>query len=455
VPKVTHLACSDDNTGIIQSIEQSYAATTDFNPPCPEGLSYYPYQRAGIQFALNRKGTIIADEMGLGKTVQAIGVTNCLTTKQNILVVCPASLRLTWRSMIDTWRTSYTHHYDITSYNLLDRASSGYDVLICDEAHYLANPSAKRTQHVLRIKASMVLLLTGTPITSYPKQLWSLLAILDPDTWGNNKHAFKRFQNRYCAPRLVTKGFGSTRRSFYIYTGLSHGDELNARLRSSVMVRRMKQEVLKELPPKTRRVVTLERRDNTGIIDWQPHPEDSYDDVIRHMKTNRIQFEAWSKTRHDQGLAKVTSAVEYILTILKEVSCAIVFVHHRDVLNAIHLALYKDNVSALCIHGDVPSDDSLEGRKAQVDAFQNGTASVMLGTYGAMGTGWTLTRASTVVCVELPLTPGELSQAEDRAHRIGQKGNVDVHHLVEDGSIDARIIQLLIKKQEMMEKVLR
>jgi SWI/SNF-related matrix-associated actin-dependent regulator 1 of chromatin subfamily A len=360
--------------------------------------------------------------------------------------------------MISTWvvisaKTDKSCY--VVPYSQLDKVAGDFDLVIFDEGHYLANPKAQRTQYANTIKAGRKIILTGTPITSYPQQLWSLLSILDADTWGVTEHDFKLFQNRYCAPRLTKVKTRQGWKQVYVYTGLSNGEELNRRLRSSVMVRRMKKDVLPELPAKTRRVVKL-TPSNTGIMShWKPDSSDDYDTTIRKLRADKIAFEEWSTARHKQGLNKVPAAAIYIRDMLKEVSCVIVFVHHRDVLNALHTLLYKEMLSVVCVHGDTPTNDSIDGRKAQVESFQNGVASVILGTYGAMGTGWTMTRASTVVCVELPLTPGELSQAEDRAHRIGQQSNVDVHHLVEDGSIDATIVKLLLRKQAMMNEVLK
>ena len=181
-----------------ESIRASAATDANINIPVPEGLSYLPYQYAGIAYAMARPSTLIADEMGLGKTIQAIGLINADASVSHVLVVCPASLKINWKREIERWlvrpfsifivngivpaidpgkATIAIINYDLLKkYGLLIQQGE-WDLLIIDEAHYCKNPKAQRTQLVLGskdikgIKARRKVFLTGTPIINRPIEL--------------------------------------------------------------------------------------------------------------------------------------------------------------------------------------------------------------------------------------------------------------------------------------------
>ena len=165
-----------------QAIADSQAVDADIEIPVPAGLSYLPYQKAGIAYATQRQSTLIGDEMGLGKTIQAIGVINA-TAPQTVLVVCPASLKINWKNEMIKWLVSKrdiqivngggeqipeTPDVVIINYDVLTKHQDAinartWDLVIMDEAHYIKNPKAKRTGVAVGIKANRKVVLTGPP----------------------------------------------------------------------------------------------------------------------------------------------------------------------------------------------------------------------------------------------------------------------------------------------------
>jgi SWI/SNF-related matrix-associated actin-dependent regulator 1 of chromatin subfamily A len=260
----------------------------------PSGLSYFPYQVEGISFAIERTGTLLADEMGVGKTVQAIGVINALGDQINrCLIIAPAGMRLVWRDELQRWLVQPLSigvagvdpvseqiltrvHILVVNYDRLEkmqRLVTGrcWDLAILDECHLIKNPEAKRSQVALQIRAVRRLASSGTPIPNRPIELHPILCWLDPARWPSSGRF--QFATRYCAARLT--GFG------WDLKGSSNTAELGELLRSTIMIRRTKAEVLPQLPPKLRQVVQLTpSSDLKALVDreleaferWQKSP---------------------------------------------------------------------------------------------------------------------------------------------------------------------------------------
>jgi hypothetical protein len=346
-----------------------------------------------------------------------------------------------------------------------------WDVLIADEAHALKNPKAARTKAVLGgdkgedavepIKAGQRVLLTGTPIVNRPLELWPLVHALDPSGLGAN---FFGFAKRYCAAHRGRFGWD--------FSGASHLDELQDRLRGSIMVRRLKADVLKELPAKRRQLVPVEATGAlakvAGRMDatWERAEAEterlramaemakaespaSYKQAVEALTSHqRAAFAELSKIRHELALAKVPAVIEHAKDLLETADKLVVMVHHQDVAQQLHDELHAAGFGPVMVHGAV----SLDQRQRAVDAFQSLPAvRVFIGTIRAAGVGLTLTASSTVLFGELDWVPGNVSQAEDRCHRIGQTNSVLVQHLVVDGSLDARLAQVLVEKQSVID----
>lgn len=452
--------------------------------PAPPGKSYLPYQEKGIRYCLGGRGTILADEMGLGKTVQAIGVINAMqaerTAPLDVLIIAPAGLILNWRREAQSWVcTAPTNPYvTFVSYHgaikmAEENPTLAFDLLIVDEAQYIKNQQALRSVAVKAIAAlaKRVLLLTGTPLENgRPIELWPLLQIAAPNVWDppamragrvspelkashpGEGPAFWAFAKRYCGLKKVTYGHPSGKdalgrrrkpKSAWDFSGATNLEELSTRLRHSCMVRRLKSDVLEELPPKRRQVIPVVMAGGTDDDLLPELSEATYEQDLKRFRAMKVQFEDWSKRRHEQALAKVDAVVKHVDDVLDSVSKVIVFCHHTDVASKLNAAL--TGFDPVMIVGSTP----MKARDEAVYRFQNeASCRVFIGTIGAAGTGITLTAASVVIFAELDPTPGRMSQAEDRAHRIGQKEFVLVQHLVADGSLCARIAKILVKKQE-------
>jgi SWI/SNF-related matrix-associated actin-dependent regulator 1 of chromatin subfamily A len=445
------------------AIEQSKATDTDYSPPAPGGLSYMPFQRAGIEFAVcNNGNTLIADEMGLGKTIQTIGVMN-VVKPASTLIICPATVKQNWQNEIEKWLVDYTPsgiaygnkpfpdtpiviiNYDILVKFHKDTHGRKWDLLVVDECHYLKNPEAKRTVEVVGKKgpkpkpglsANKKLFLTGTPIVNRPKEFFTSLNYLDPKTFPS----FFKFGMRYCGG--YNSGMG------WDFDGASHLDELHVKLRKSVMIRRLKKDVLKDLPPKVRQIIELEG--STKVVKEEARKFREFRKQVNDLDFNFVEaFAELAKIRHETALSKVPMVVAHLKDIIESGEKVICFAWHKDVISEINKAFDTDY--ACIITGSTP----VKLRQATVDRFQNDPNSkLFIGNIKAAGTGVTLTAASRVVFAELDWQPGAIIQAEDRAHRIGQQDSVHVQHLVLKNSIDAYMAKILIRKQEVIDKAL-
>ncbi len=438
-----------------QAIADSQATDADIDIPVPAGLSYLPYQKAGIAYAIKRSSTLIGDEMGLGKTIQAIGVINA-TAPKTVLVVCPASLKINWKNEMTKWLVAdrdiqivngggeqipATPDVIIINYDVLSKHKDAinartWDLVIMDEAHYIKNNTAARTKVAVGIKANRKVVLTGTPITNRPIELQPIAGYLDPATFGN----YFKFGVRYAGAHQINIG----RKTVWDFNGSSNLDELQRVLRQSFMIRRKKDEVLKELPEKVRQIIVLPNSDYSDQIKKE---FETLADAVDETSSEDIEFEQMSGVRHETALAKVNDVVTHVAAIDHQV---VVMAHHKDVVDGIKAGLEAAGKSVVTLTGDC----NQAHRQNAVETFQAGNADVFIGTIGAAGVGITLTSASHVVFAELDWVPGNMSQAEDRCHRIGQDSSVLVQHLVVDGSIDARLAQVLVGKQRVLDKAL-
>lgn len=480
-----------------QNIEASRAASADIEIPVPEGLEYLPFQRAGIAYASQRACTLIGDEMGLGKTIQVIGMINADETIKRVLVICPASLKLNWRKELWKWLVRPLRvmiadgifppeeiadiviiNYDVLKKHRAQIRSRKWDVICLDESHYAKNPKAQRTKEIVGdgkwnkstremeytvrpLDARRKLALTGTPILNRPIEIQPVVGWLCPEEFGS----FWKFAMRYC--NAHQGGFG------WDLSGSSHLDELQEKLRSTIMVRRLKADVLTELPAKRRQVLEIPANGAQGIVDKEStaygrhqeeidelrvmvelskvseNPDDYKNAVAKLSECTRVAFTEISKLRHEVALAKVPAVIEHSIETLENVGKLLIFAHHHDVIAGLMEGL-KD-FSPVKLTGEMSQGE----RQASVDNFQtDNDCRVFIGSIHAAGVGLTLTASSTVVFAELDWVPANLTQAEDRTHRIGQKESVLVQHIVIDGSLDARMAKAIVDKQEVADKAL-
>ena len=502
---IEHEACSNeikqskyDQNEIETIYPTSYDTDSLIDLPCPEGLSYLPFQKAGIAYALARKGKtkgcLFGDEMGLGKTVEAIGFLNASPEFSSILIVCPKSLRLNWEAELQKWYLYYnpnrtnrfnrnrSHHSKnyrilLTTYNTLDKiARNNWDCVIIDEAHFIKNSNSQRSHHIKRICefVKFRLLLSGTPDPNgRPIEMWPLLQLLDPEHWdpagtfegkkveaGHNA-GLNRYTLRYCDAKTkivgrylnpITKTINY--KKVWDTSGASNLEELHKRIRGTVMVRRLKKDVLTELPPKRRQIILLPPESTTdgellGKFNEEDWPSDLEECLRIIQNGNKISFADFSAERHRIAINKVPESLDHIILCLSNTDKLVVFGHHLDVIDALYQNLKKYNPRII-----IGATKEQDRYKAVNDFQNNDNVQLFIGALKAAGTGITLTAASHMVFVEGSYAPHEISQAEDREHRIGQKDVITIQHLLRENSLDAHLLKLLVKKQELIDLTL-
>jgi len=422
----------------------------------------YPHQADGVVFLISKNRAILGDDMGLGKTRQAIVALNVAAPSGVILIVCPASLKLNWKReilMVDPAARIETVGYDkeavdsprwvIVNYDLLSKhANRLHDIpwtgVILDEAHFIKNASA-RTTHCLKLlgvndqaKAPLigpnyVFLLTGTPMTSRPRDLFNLLRCVGHPA----ARSFLSFAKRYC--EAYRNDFG------WVTTGASNLDELNL-LMKEIMLRRKKDEVL-DLPPKIRSWVPVD-------ISGAPAALTAVENFLQWYQAtdpaapNDTQFLArLTKVRVALHKAKHKAVAERIRDVIATGDKVVVFTSFNDGV-AKHAATLGP--AAVTITGS----QSAEQRMEAVDRFQmDPSVSVAVCNIIAGGVGITLTAGTHVIFQDLDWVPANHAQAEDRCYRMGQTKKVTVEYFHAEGSLDSYIARLLETKIKLINAV--
>ena len=411
-----------------------------------------PYQITGVEKLIEltekRRAAILADEPGLGKTIQVAEYINRTHPAGPVLIVCPASLRLNWEKELSVWMAWRPFTLDIVSYEavatekvILSSLYSSYSLVVFDEAHYLKNPAAKRTRACLALPAEIRLFLTGTPVVNRPMDLFPILKAI------GIKMSKQDFGKRYCNGHLVQIRW-KPRKFAWDFSGASHTDELNAALRKHCMVRRTKAEVLTELPAKIRQVIELDipHGESKALRDAVNRMFDGMKSAAENLsELKRIAFEELAAARLENAKHKLPYVLDYLRDLLEEESQVVVFAHHREIVDAIAEAI----PGAVKLYGGMTD----RRKDAAVSAFQTGQAPVFVGQIQAAGVGLTLTAAHTVLFAELDWVPGNVVQAEDRCHRLGQTAPVRIIHLVARDSVDARMVRALVDKQNIIERI--
>uniref|UniRef100_A0A8C2GTF9 Zinc finger, RAN-binding domain containing 3 n=1 Tax=Cyprinus carpio TaxID=7962 RepID=A0A8C2GTF9_CYPCA len=425
-----------------------------------------PFQREGILFALSMDGRcLIADEMGLGKTIQAISVAYIFKQEWPLLIVVPSSLKYPWIEELEKWIPELdprhinlvesktdtmsigTSKVTILGYGLLTTDArpllealnkQRFGVILVDESHYLKSRNAARSKILVPIiqNAKRAILLTGTPALGRPEELFMQIDALYPRRFGT----WSDYAKKYCNAHY--KFFGARRQ--WDCRGASHLDELHQRL-SEIMIRRLKNQVLTQLPPKIRQRIPFDL------------PKDA-------AKETSASFERWEKLMSSESenqfvevmslithmykqtaVAKAGAVKDYIKMMLEtEQLKFLVFAHHLSMLQACTEAVIEVKASYIRIDGSVPSAERIQ----LVHRFQNDPDTrVAILSIQAAGQGLTFTAASHVVFAELYWNPGQIKQAEDRAHRIGQTTTVHIHYLIAKGTFDTVMWAMLNRKE--------
>lgn len=425
--------------------------------------SILPFQKAGISFGIHLGGRfLLADEMGLGKTLQALMVAYHYRYEWPMLILCPSSL-------IGTWLEASTAAYEsagvqvdgcfdgkvlkillgassrvsviITSYDLAVRnikeiEKISFGVVIADECHTLKSATTKRTTTLqpLLTKANRLIMLSGTPALSRPIELYTQLKMIDQKLFPSARD----FGLRYCA--------GFQTRFGYNFTGASNLAELNDILANTVMIRRLKSDVLNWLPTKMRKQIFLYVPQPSTSVGRQTSNLQNLEDL---SEENSSLFQQWQAASEK----KLDAIKEYLGNLLRvgeetDDRCKVLlFAHFRSTLGYIEDWLIENGVSFIKIDGSTNSQQ----RQQLCSAFQN-DPSIHVALLGitAASVGLTFTSAKLVVFLELYWNPGTLLQAEDRVHRIGQNDSVNIHYLLAKGTFDDILWPMLLKKLKVL-----
>ena len=468
------------------------------------------FQAEGVAWLESQLGTgLLADEQGTGKTVQVMAYAH-KNHMFPMLVVCPNTLKYNWRNEIiamtgqlyrinivgkvysrrQTEKRALRHpnvvysktpeagcdiyiiNYDILAANVDALEALNLRFMAVDESHKIKNPDAKRTKAYTRLAigeidekkagryetvkigrgVQKVVLMSGTPMVNRPKELWTTVRSIG--AWVPEFSKWSRFGFRYCSPK--NNGYG------WDFNGASNTDELNGLLGQHIMLRRLKADVLKDLPPKVYRTIPLDfdRREYDKVeaafngINWKAGME-----TIVRMGGNAPKSDdaivAIQKLREMAAYAKLDSTIEWIKDYTEEGEKIVIFAHNRLVIDTIRDALENDEDyrgAVGVIYGGIKD----EARADAVLAFQEDPkVRVILVGITAGGFGLTLTAAKAVAFVQLPWTPGEISQCADRIHRIGQVANtVTVFNLVAEGTVEEEMADMLISKGQVLDAVL-
>lgn len=442
----------------------------------PPGMTLRPYQQVGVRWMhrLHRLGFggILADDMGLGKTVQTLALLRLQRQdpkhkKIPDILIAPTSLINNWCTEADRFapdlkivvlrsgdRTQQYLELDqadlvITTYALLLRdrdllAERAFGCAFFDEAQAVKNPQAKITRAANALKAQRKFCLTGTPMENHLGELWSLTELVCPGLLG----PYPQFQRAIQAP--IEAGDAKAR------------DALHLRL-APFILRRTKDQVLKELPPKTTIVQSIELSSGQRAL---------YDKVRRTLFAELKQKAEEGKLSHLNALdallklrqiccdprlpklgQKASAAESAKLQWLRDTVAQLVAEKRRILIFSQFtqmLAMIKDELESLGIDYRLLTGSTVD-RATPVDDFQAGRVPVFLMSLKAGGTGLNLTAADTVIHYDPWWNPAAEQQASDRAHRIGQESAVFIYKLIAADTVEQRVLALQEQKRKMIE----
>lgn len=462
-------------------IERSWKKETGAHIKCPADEELWPFQKAGVEYAMRRQHTLIGDQPGLGKTAQAICFANEVNAKR-VLVICPANIRLQWIKQIRRWTTMpwpYTVYpilagrhgvhptanwtvvsYDLASSEIIGRtlAKGTYDVLILDEGHYLKTVDTRRTRAVfgggvdrkfeaLASRCGAIISLTGTPLPNRPREAytmarglcWDSIDFMSEDAFGERFNPSMR--------RQTAEG------KMYIDERTGRHGELQSRLRANFMCRRMKrgpQGVMSQLKMPLYDIVHVEE---TGAVKAALKAESMLGIDPENLEgADAATLGSIATVRRMMGLAIAPLAAEYIEMVLEGgEEKVLVFAHHIQVLDILEKKLGR--------YGLVRIDGSVSPTRKQllVDTFvKDPSIRLCVGNMISMGTGTDGLQAACqhAIFAEADWTPGVNQQGVDRLDRGGQEGQVQADFLVAPNSFSEKVLATALRKNITIDKAL-
>lgn len=426
-----------------------------------------PYQKEGVWDIEDMEGrALLADDMGLGKTMQALWfIKRQRLPTQPAVVVCPAGVKYNWEAEARQLGLSaqvlegqtpprgvgfggkpqlWIINYDIIPYWVDWFKKMGVKALILDECQNIKNPKTNRTKAVKKLSTVVecVVGLSGTPLMNKPAELWPTLNVIRPDLYPS----FMTYAVEYCQPTRAPWGWE--------YKGATNLDKLHVRLRRHVMIRRLKSEVQGQLPKKVRKIVPVGLRDpdqyelaRTDFRKW----------LEKHKKGKVVKAtraEALTQLGYLIRLAaklKLRNVCNWINHYLEETNeKLVVFAVHRKMIKALRR---RTECKSVVIDGSVTG----RKRKQAIDQFvHDPDTRVVIGNIQAMGTGTNGLQhaASTMAFAEMCWRPADLTQGEDRLHRIGQEDRTWIYFLVAYNTIEEKLCKIVQKKQTVLRAAL-
>lgn len=407
---------------------------------------------------------VLGDYVLTHNTIQSLYWISKIPKHRPVVILCPASMKYTWQSEALVhfgMRTEVLEgHCNGTTQLPGDIVILNYDILgswlplllksrpkcvIIDECQFIKSLRAKRTKNTMKLtaRARSILALSGTPLTNRPIELWPVLKVIRPDLFPS----LEKFAWRYCAPKWTHWGWQ--------FNGAVRLKELHRILRKECMIRRLKKDVLPQLPPKRRKFICFRLKPSEEKI-----YQEAESDFIRWLgkqstsKAKKAQkAEALVKIGYLVRLAarlKLNWTTKWIEEFFESNpgEKLVAFTMHTFIID--HL---REKFADRC----VVIDGRVTGRKREESVRQfrsHRKKDLLLGNWIAAGVGLTLTAASNVVGLDLPWTPGELLQGEDRIHRIGQKKMALIHYLIATGTIEEKQISIQRRKAKILDAVL-
>ena len=430
------------------------------------------YQRDGFEWMARLEawgaGGCLADDMGLGKTVQAITMLLHVVRKGPSLVICPVSVLPNWEHELRRFApTLHVHRLNSTAereqtitamqpgdvllatYGMLVSEEKGltgrsWQMIVLDEAHTIKNRMTKMSKAAMKLQADFRLILTGTPIQNHLGELWNLFQFINPGLLGSLKH----FTERYVLPITQLKD-------------KSCQNQLK-RLLSPFLLRRTKNAVLDELPPKTEIIRDVELSE-TEMAQYELLRREAEmtlanatngDQLKIIAEITRLRLAACNINLINKEFTTQSTKVETFLNIIDELKAnnhrALVFSQFTSHLALIRQALDRAGISYLYLDGSTP----IRQREQLVAQFQEGTSLLFLISLKAGGLGLNLTAADFVIHMDPWWNPAIEDQASDRTYRIGQTRPVTIYRLIAKGTIEEKIIRLHHTKKDLADSLL-
>ncbi len=458
------------------ALKQRLKNARDLNPEVPRTLQadLRDYQLTGFQWLVRLAewgaGACLADDMGLGKTVQSLAAILNRASQGPTLVLAPTSVCTNWLEEASRFAPTLNpirfgegdrkqtlanlEPFDllICSYGLLQVESEAlqeiqWNTIIADEAQAFKNPATKRSRAVMGLQGNFKMIATGTPIENHLGELWNLFGFINPGLLGTRAD----FNEKFALPIENQND--------------SHAREGLKNLISPFILRRLKRDVLKELPPRTDITLHVElSKEETALYEaLRREAVDQVKESDLNPNQQRIQALA-SITRLRRAVcnpnmvikgADMPSAKLHVLgSVLDELLAnnhrALVFSQFVDHLSLIRAYLDERGISYQYLDGST----STKKRSVAVNAFQSGESDLFLISLKAGGIGLNLTAADYVIHMDPWWNPAVEDQASDRAHRIGQQRPVTVYRLVVNNTIEEKIVRLHAQKRDLADSLL-